>query len=543
MSAEEIIQMQKHLEAQDALFRSNFQDTANFIFPRESNITHISFPGTKKTERLYDITAIMESERMTSGLLANLIPAGQKFFAISTSNEELLELDVVKSYLADATKTLHEELFSSNFILQITETLHSDHVFGTACIFEDYQNGLNFMDWDVSRFQFLEDFRGRVNAIYLKFPKTAQQAFDEWGDKAGESILEIFGPNGDSKNRNNRFWFIHAVRPRKHRIPRLEDALNMEWESVYVNIKDRVIVDEGGFPEFPYQVPRWAKTSDETHGRGIGTEILPQVKMVNAIKRDFNELSNKTANPHREVLESFEGEYDTTPGGRNDVMELPSSLVDERQFGNFVVTKDMLEMERQVIKDAFFNKAFAPLTDLTGDRRNQLEIQERIQEAFRQIGSPIGRLESELFTPLITRSYFLLVRKERIPPPPVELQGRNLKIVYKGPLSLAQQNAEVRASQQWIGVLSEMSGVPGLEDSIDNVNADNAAREMGRVFGVNEETIASEEEVEAKRKARQKALERQQALEAAQVAAGAYGQTTSAPEAGSAAEQIQAGAA
>jgi hypothetical protein len=66
---------------------------------------------------------------------------------------------------------------------------------------------------------------------------------------------------------------------------------------------------------------------------------------------------------------------------------------------------------------------------------------------------------------------------------------------------------------------------------------------MGRVFGVNEETIASEEEVEAKRKARQKALERQQALEAAQVAAGAYGQTTSAPEAGSAAEQIQAGAA
>jgi len=256
------------------------------------------------------------------------------------------------------------------------------------------------------------------------------------------------------------------------------------------------------------------------------------------MKRDFNEMTNKWVNPPREVLESFEGEYSTTPGARNNVMEMPSSRVDERSFGNFPVGKESLEFERQVVWDAFFRDAFAPLTNLTGDRRNELEIRQRIQESFRRIGTPISRVESELFTPLVTRCYFLLVRNRRIPPPPRELQGQNLDVVYKGPLSLAQQNSEASASQQWVGLLTEASQVmPGI---LDNVDEDATARRWGRVLGVNEDDIRPEDEVEALREARQAEMEQQKALEAAQVAAGAYGQTTKAPEPGSAAETIGA---
>ena len=536
MNAEEIIKLQEHLESQDATFRARWQDTARYIFPRESNITDISIPGEAKTDTLYDTTAITESEHMTSGLLTNLVPAGQDFFALTTSDKEIQELDIVKSYMARATEILHEELFSSNYILQLGETLRSLITFGTGNLFVEWRGGLNFMDWDISRYQIMENFRGRVDTMVLKFPKTAKQAYDEWGNAAGKSVVEAIET---IKKQNNVFWFIHLTRPRKNWNPRFEDFLNMPFESIYVNVKDKTIIDEGGYPEFPYMVPRWAKTSGEVHGRGIGTMILPQVKSVNANKRDFNEVGNKYANPHREVLESFEGEYDTTPGGRNDVMELPSSHVDERNFGNFPITKETLEMERKVIKDDFYHDAFAPITELTGDRRNELEINQRIREAFRKIGSPIGRLESELFTPKIIRCYMLLVRNGVIPEPPEELQGRNLKIIYKGPLSLAQQDAEVRGSQQWIGIVGEMENIPAFEGVADNVNSDNAVRRMARVFGANEDDIASEEIVEQKRMARQAERERQKALEAAQVAAQSYGQTTKAPESGSKAEQIQ----
>lgn len=529
-----IIQIQQSLQNADSTFRSNWQDQANYIFPRESNITETLFRGSsRKFDRLYDTTGVTECERMASGLLTNMVPAGQKFFSLTTSNTELQELDAVKSYMARATEVLHEELFASNFILQLGETLQSLIAFGTGCIFESWRDGLYFMDWDISRFQILENFQGRVDTIYLKFPKTAQQAFKEWGDAVGESVLLAMK---DEKKHNQVFWFIHVVRPRQHKNPRLEDSLNMAWESGYINIKDKVVVEEGGFPEFPYQIPRWAKTSGEVHGRGIGQMILPQVRMVNANKRDFNEVGNKHANPHREVLDSFEGDYDTTPGARNDVMELPTSRVDEKQFGNFNITKDTLIMERQVIKDAFFHDAFAPLTDLTGDRRNELEIRQRIQESFRRIGTPIGRSENELFTPLVVRSFNLLVRNRVIPPPPPELQGQNLKVMYMGPLSLAQQNAEVTASRQWVGMMAETADfLPGV---MDNVDTDSTARRWGRVLGVNEEDIASEDDVQAKREARQAEVQRQQALEVGQLAADTYSKTQKAPEEGSGAEQM-----
>jgi hypothetical protein len=347
------------------------------------------------------------------------------------------------------------------------------------------------------------------------------------------------GGGPDQKKINEKFWFIHVVRPRQWRNPRLRNALNMPFESGYISVKDKIVIDEGGYEEFPYAIPRWTKTSGEVHGRGIGTMILPQVKMVNANKRDFNEVGNKYANPHREVLSNFMGEYKTYPGARNNVVELPSSRVDERNFGNFPVTKDILEMERQIIRDAFYANAFAPMTPLTGDRRNELEIRQRIMEAFRKIGSPVGRLESELFTPLITRCYYLLVRNGVIPPPPEILQGKKLKIIYKGPLSLAQQNAEVAAAQDWISVGLEMEQSPSFVGVADNINMDNAFRRMGRIYGVNEDDIATTDQVEAKRSQRQQDAERRKAMEAAQVAAQTYGQTTKAPEQGSAAENMK----
>ncbi len=552
MNAEEIIRLQQRLEDDDALFRQRWQDTAKYIFPRESDITEISYPGEAKTDELYDVTAIFASEDMTSGLLTNLIPAGQKFFSLGTSNTEIQEIDIVKSYMAKATEILHEELFSSNFILQLAETLHSLTVFGTGNIFSEWDKGLNFMDWDVSRYQILENFKGQVDTIFLKFQKTAIQAYEKWGKKAGKSVLEIMEPPGgsvDDKKVNDRLWFIHVIRPRKNWNPRFEDDLNMPWESGYIAVKDKTMIEESGFPEFPHHIPRWTKTTGETHGRGIGTMILPQVKRLNAIERDLSECSNKHVNPAMDVLDSFDGTYNVYPGARNDVTEFPTSQAvgSGRVNGNFPIGEETITSKRQIVKDVFYGDAFAPITSTgTGDRRNELEIQQRIAEAFRKIGSPIGRLESELFTPLITRCFMLLVRNHiegvsrgTIPPPPQELQGQNLKIMYKGPLSLAQQDAEVRASMRWAGAVAELeSASPAFAGASDNINVDKTTRRWARVMGVNEDDIATEEERDAKRQQRQVEAQEKRALEAAQVAAGAYGQTTKAPEEGSAAEQM-----
>jgi hypothetical protein len=196
----------------------------------------------------------------------------------------------------------------------------------------------------------------------------------------------------------------------------------------------------------------------------------------------------------------------------------------------------MLEMKQQITKDAYFASAFAPISGLTGDRRGTLEIRQRVLESFKKIGSPIGRIQSELFTPNIERVVKLLERNGKIPPPPPELQGEDFKVEYVGALSLALQSGEVEASQQWIGIVGEMEAIePGVKD---NINFDNAARRMGRTFGVNEEDIASEEERDEKREIRAQQLRDQKLMEAAQVAGQANQGLAVAPQEGSPAEAL-----
>ena len=533
--AKEIIDLESRERGstESSNFRTLWQDTADLEFPRNNNIVDRSTPGENKTNRLTDVTAIMESQNMASGMAQNLVPAGQKFHAITSNNREIRKTDIAKRYFGNATEIVHDELFSSNFMLQLTETLRSLVVFGTGNLFSEYTTKLNFKDYAIGTYQILQNSEGLVDTMILKFQLTARQAKQEFSEVTKSIEEAMRTPEGE----NTKFWFIHVVRPRKDRNPNLSDNLNMPFESLFVTVQDVEIIDEGGFESFPYHVPRWLKASNEKYGRGQGTEILPQVRVLNTMVGDFVELGNKWVNPPLEVLESFEGEVSVIPGATNFVTEKNTiAAIQQNALGNFPVGKDIIEMQRQIIKDAFFSNAFAPLTDLTGDRRTTLEIRQRVQESFKKIGSPIGRIQTELFTPMIERVFNLLLQNGRIPPPPPEIAAGGFKGEYVGPLSLALKSSEVEAAQQWTAIIAEISQIE--EGAVDHIDFDDMIPRMARTFGVNEEDIASKEQVEAKREARRVIREQQLALQAAQTAGQANQGLSKAPEEGSPAEAL-----
>jgi hypothetical protein len=382
----------------------------------------------------------------------------------------------------------------------------------------------------------MENSAGRVDTVIMTLHLTARQAVQEF-ENPGE---EAFKASQDPERAEEMFEYIHVVRPRTNRNRNLRDNQNMLIESLYVSVKDVMVVDEGGFDEFPYSVPRWLKSSTEKEGRGQGTEILPQTQVCNLMARDLTECGNKWNNPAREILDSFEGEFDASPDANNYVQQMGSiKAVDDGIKGNFPISKDILLMQREIIKDAFFSSAFAPLSGLTGDRRTTTEVRQRVLESFKKIGSPIGRLQSELFTPTIERVVMLLLRNGKIAPPPPELEGQEFKIEYTGPLSLALRSGETEATQQWVQILGAIQEMN--PEAIDNINWDNSIRRMGRDFGVNEEDIASLDEVAAKREKRQAALNEQKALQLAESAGKAYQDSTTAPEPGSPAQALMGG--
>jgi len=516
-------------------FRSLWQATADLCFPRENNITHIYAQGAEKITHADD-TAITDSKIMADGMLSAIIPAGEYFFQLNVSKDNMGGIsEEFTNYLAYATDKLHRELFDSNYLLQMGETMRSIIVFGTGDIFSEYSpklRKLNFKDYDISLYVILEDENGMVDTHMLKFPYTATQAVKKWGEEnVGESVLEAY--RSETK-KNEIFQFLHIVQPREMRNPRFTDSLNATYESIYIGLKDKNEIEEGGFFEFPYQTPRWMKTTGEIMGRGQGTEGLKQIRVVNQMMVDFNECANKHVNPARDVLQSFEDEYKVYPGAVNTVPEIPISMPVPGSQGNFNISEKTIEMQRDVIHTMWYKDVFQPLQDLTGDRRTTLEIRERMLEGLKRAGQPVLRLWSELFKPQIFRCLNLCIRNGIIERPP---EGLNLvEIESLGLMANALSSGQATAFQRWIAVGVELSEtVPGI---LDNVNVDEGYRNLGRKMGVRLEDM---NEVEAREELRQQRAEQQaerQAAEMAQQLGQAYGQSTGAPEQGSPAEAL-----
>lgn len=539
----EIIKEQEREEQNASNFRNLYQEVADHMLPRENQITNFRTPGEDKSTLVYDPTAMLDLQDMVSGLSAAFFPPGELAFGLTVANRDIANLDGVKRYLGRATQITHDELFASNFMLQLNETLSSLVGFGTNNLFSEWDNdilGLNFKDWDVSFYTVKQSSNGLVDTVIVKYPLTARQAVQEFGkDNLGDKVLEAAKL---AETESKRFEFIHRVGPRSERNVAFSDFMNMPFESIYVDKEDQAIVEEGGYEELPYAVARWKKSSNEKYGRGQGTVALSISKELQQMHADFIECGNKWNNPPRQTLAgAVEGQVDVRPGANNIVSQVDAiKALDQGVRGNFPITKETFEFTQAIIHRIFFVDVFAPLANLPGDRRTTVEIRERIKQAMKKLAGPIYRLQSELFTPVIKRCVLLLIRNGRIPRPEddgaPELQGQSFGIEYVSELALAMRDQQSRAFNQFAGLVSELDPVfPGAKDI---VSIDRALPDIAFTFGVKAEHLSTEEEITEAREARIATQQQQQAMQMAEMAAKGYPGATKAPEGGSPAEAL-----
>ena len=536
MTPEQVIEFRDRELTAQANSRTLWQDTSKYLYPYV-NITSEYEPGSRRTDDIFDITPMLDAEDMVSNLKHILFPAGQRFFDIKIGGNKLP--DNIQRYISILTESAHEQIYNSNFITELDENLRSLIIFGPSPIYCDWntKDGLYYRAAIVGTYQLIENSKKLVDGIIITMKYNPSQAIEEFGEEnVGKSVLEAAK---DNNKKNEKFEFIYLIMPRNKINPLMSQKIskNMPWMEIIVGVKDKITVYEGGYRSFPYPTARWKRPGIEKDGRGIGTEILPQVQVLQALNRDFNEVSNKWANPAMDVLYSFEGPYRTFPGARNNVASLPSAqAVDRGLNGNFNTTEESLDRQAAIISRAFMKNAFSPLEDLTGDRRTTLEIRERMRSTWPKIGTPVARLWYEQISPLVERSILLLIRHGAVPPPPPELQGVNFGLEFVSPFALELRSQQSKAFQEWAFIVGEMEErFPG---ATDNVDSDDAIQRLGRTLGVNTEDMASEEQRQEKRKERARKEQQQLELAALQAGGQAYGQTTGAPEEGSAAEAV-----
>ena len=550
LDADELIAIQERFESDRTYYESNWQDAADYGMPNQNQITRKDSPGATRPD-LYDTTAEDSNIQLAAGLYSYLFPTDTtKAFVIQIDDSRLNDIDEVKQWCDKVTTVLHYHLIQSNFRQAFFEFLKSMSCYGPGCLYEE--KGLNtpivFQCHHISGVYFDLNFDGIADTVSIERNITARQAVQKFKDNL-DTVGELVRQAAESsKTWNKKFEFIHFVMPRteyerKSDGTHKDDPLNMPIASIWVNRTEKCKVSEDGFPEMPYQISNFDRDPNEVYGRSPMVKCLPDIRMVNHLQKALIKGSEKQVDPP--VILPDDGSIwplATQPGGviyKRVGSDSPEWFKFE---GDLTTLEKAILRTQQKIQKGFFLDMFDPLVD----RQNMTatEVMARIEQKIRFLTPIIGRLQSDLFNPMIHRMMGILGRQtdektgqSLLPPIPEVLAGKNYHVMYLGRLALAMKTLEteglVKTLTQWSPLFEANDLSP-----LDNLDKDIAFRDSLRNNGTPATWIKNTEERDAIRQAQAEAQAQKEMVEQAKTASNAARNLSKQVEEGSPLEMI-----
>lgn len=496
--ADAILRRQGQLAAARQSWEAHWQDVADHVLPRRADIVARSPNGAKRTDRLYDSTAIHANELLAAALHAMLTNPATRWFDLRLARSGPAGNDpAARAWLQGAGEALLEAFAESNLAPQLHELYLDLGCFGTACLYvEEDRGGLRFSARHPAEVFVAEDARGTIDTVYRRFTFTARQAAQEFGAAALGARLR----GAAARTPDEEFAFVHAVFPRAERGAAAADSRNLPFASVYVSVEDRHVVSQSGYHEFPYMAPRWAKASGEVYGRSPGMSVLADIRMLNEICRTTLRAAQKAVDPPLMMPDDgFLGPVRAMPGGINYYRAGSADRIEPLNAGgNVGLGLEIEEQRRALIRSAFF---VDQLQLSGGPQMTATEVLQRTEEKLRLLGPMLGRLQGELLRPLIVRAIGILGRAGRLPPAPPSLAGRKIEIDYMSPVARAQRMEEVQA----IGRAWEIMAPFAAADAsmLDLVDAEKLLRHVAERLGAPASMLRRPGEVLRLRRARE----------------------------------------
>jgi hypothetical protein len=438
-----------------------FEEIAEVLSPERCGFTVTNNYGRQQT-RIYDTTPIVAKRGLVnaiSGMLRPKTTSSGYWYNIVPEDDRLLEDGEVKAWLDQAEETLWKHLYNpdSNFINTTGEVDDDLVTFGTGCGFVGLRpdmSGLQFKAFHLNKVYLDVDAVNNVVGVYISEKMTPRQAAMLFGiDNLGPKTLEALRSNS-KRNRDDKFEFVWWVGQRFEFDPASKTNTNMPYASIVIDVDSEHIVEESGFEELPFFIPRWDTRSDEGgtgFGRGPGTLALPSVLTLNQMGKTMLRALHRSVDPPWLLpSDSMVNAPQLRPGG--------VSYYDAKAIRNLGLSKPFQQMdsaaqipwglnaqtaEREAIMSIFFKNILNLPID--GPQMTATEVQTRREQFVNEIGSVFGSLEGSYNNPCVERSFNILLRKGAFGPPemiPEALQGADVQFRFASPVERAKQQIE-----------------------------------------------------------------------------------------------------
>jgi len=504
-------------------WESTWKDIARFVNPKR--VEWDSEPGTQEARRateVYSSTAISALDLMCNGLIGYLVSRTTPWIRLKAENTQLMQYSEVRQYFQDVEEQLYSEFNRSNFYDIMSELFHDAGSTGTACAHIDEDVGrerVNFTARHPKEIYLADDRYGVVDTVYRRYTMTVKQIIEEFAEKNGDgggNMLDEAWIDENKERPFKKFSVIHAVYPREKRDQSKDDNRNKKYASVYILEGQQRVLRDTGIDELCDIVWRWDKNTDEVYGRSPAWAALADIMRDNRIAKDLMRLGEYTVNPAVQYPGRIEYRLSLMPGGKNPYRD-PNELIQPIKLGDYPVGNDREVRLTEAIKDAFFVDFFLGLQEIS-KTMTVPEVMERQSEKATVLSAAVGRINSELLDPMITKTFEVATDAGRMPiPPDVLLEyGARVKIEYIGPLAQVLQRtfATQGIKRSLENVLPYMQFFP---DMLDTINSDELVKQMMIAGGMPEKIIRGDDEVAAIRQQRAmqaQAMQQQQAMDA-----------------------------
>jgi hypothetical protein len=522
-------------------FEPHWQEVIDYILWFRQNIVANGPAGAKKMSRINDGTPTYYAMLFGAGFSAKNVNPAMPWFSMQAEDDYLKDNRDVRLWLDMVEKIFYNTFRKSNFYTTDKEGTIDWAIMGTNPMFVGPHQkwGCHYQNVNLGETYLAADQFGQIDTLFRKFEFTAKQVVQQWGEaKVSGKVKGFIKAN----KLTEKVVVVHAVQPRLDRDTRKVDNKNLPWTSVYFEHDEPHLLEEGGYPEFPYCVARYVVMKPELYGRGLGMMALPDSKELQIRTRDTTKAGQLQLSPP--VLLADDGFAGTPikriPGGYTFVRSegrMQDKIGVFPTAGNLVWSEQSMDGLRHRIGQTFY----ADLMSVAMDKKVTLgEFMEVAQEKMQFLGDALVRLQDERYKPLFDRTFHILWEAGKLPPPPRELIGEDgwlkFKVEYISPMARAQKQAESQGIIQATGFLGQAA--QAKPDIMDILDWDGSGRTVLENYGVPTKLIIDPKVVEQIRAARAQQAKKQQVAAMALEATKTMPALSKGPEPGSPMDEI-----
>lgn len=483
--------------------------------------------GGKVNQKLVDPTPRFAARTLSSGMHAGSTNPAMPWFKLTTPDPEMLEFPAVSNWLY-TIEMLLRGVFERSNLYSVLPMLYSDGgVFGTApmMILDHPERVIQCVPAPVGSYYLATNSEGTVDTKVCEYKMTVQQMVDQFGlTKCSIAVQNEYNTNRKQQQHD----VLHVIEPNSARMYGSYDAKNMAFRSCYIELTgEKTILRESGFEENPLAVLRWETTEiTDAYGASPGMDALGCAKAMQVQQKRKAQAIDKHIDPPMVGDPALQNQPSTllpagityagfTANGSAPKFQ-PAYLLKPELSG---IMEDIQDI-RSLVQQSMYTDLFLAITLADPRQATVPEIIERREEKILMLGPVLQNHRDGLIKPLIDRTFYIMMRQGRLPPPPPELEGVDLKVELVGLLAQALKAVASGGIERFVGFVGQVAKAQAdageAPTALDKIDLDQAIDEYGISIGVPPTIIRSDDDVAVLRQDRAKQAQAQQMAAAAQ---------------------------